>query len=269
MTGDHIGFLWAALILYSGSLAFAIWRLAAGRAYRALPKFLILIPGLLFHTWYLWQRGLSEERCPVGSLFETLVFTSWCLVAIHVCVLTFAKINYLTVFYMPIVILIQSAALLFSNSQTSMASLTAIPFHAAIIMLGYAAFGLAAAVGAMYLIQESQLRRHRIGTRFMLLPPMLRLESVHRTLLLSGFAFLTVGLFSGFMGAQKLGQTFSHMDSKLVWSIMVWVLYLGVLLGKFLWRINNRWVAWASVFGCVFLLSTFWLANAFSSFHRY
>ena len=121
----------------------------------------------------------------------------------------------------------------------------------------------------MYIIQERQLRLRRVRMSFMLLPPILRLESIQNILTLSGFILLTIGLLTGFAGVQTLHQKISGVDVKFIWSLIVWSMYLLFILARFYWRMHSRWLAWASIAGCIFVLSTFWLANAFSHFHRY
>jgi HemX protein len=264
--------LWIALILYSVSLLFALWRLASARPYRRWPKLILTIPGFFSHTYFLWERGLSTGRCPVSNLFETLTFIAWCLVGLHLLIISLRRFHYLTVFYMPIVLVIQLAALIIPPDRVTFADWKEgswLGLHASVIVLGYAAFGLAAAVAVMYLLQEKQLRSRRLSTSFMLLPPVLRLEGLQAQLICAGFALLTVGLLVGFLGVYSLGKTLVQSDSKLLWSVAIWGMYIALLLGRYRLRMSGRWMAWLSVLSFVFVVSTFWLANAFSKFHQY
>jgi len=264
--------LWIALALYTAGLLFALWRLALGLPHRRWDKFALVTPAFLLHTLYLWERGVAGGRCPVSNLFETLTFTAWCLVGLYMIITATGRMNYLTAFCMPLVLVIQLAALIISSDQpgfTKWQETSWLGFHASVIMLGYAAFGLAGAVSLMYLFQERQLRTHRIGSSFMVLPPILRLEMAQAWLVLAGFGLLTLGLLSGFAGLKWIRSPVSGGDVKLLWSLGVWGLYLALLLGRYRWRLQGRSMALWSIAGCIFVLTTFWMANAFSQFHQY
>lgn len=261
-----------ALILYATSLLFAVWRMVLGRPYRRWPKLGLLVPGFALHTMFLWERGLAGGRCPVSNLFEALTFIAWCLVALHLVIALVSRLHYLTVFYMPIVLVIQLAALIipagdnrFQNWQES----SWLGLHAAVIILGYAAFALAGAVALMYLYQEQQLRTRRLGLSFMALPPILHLEVAQEWLIMMGFGLLTLGLASGLAGMWILNMSVSQTDAKLWWSLVVWMMYLVFVLGRRLLKMGGRSMAWCNLLGCLFVLGTFWLSNALSHFHKY
>lgn len=264
--------LWISLAFYAASLLFALWRLAVGMPYRHWPKLGIVLAGFSSHTLFLWERGLSRGHCPVSNLFETLIFIAWCLVALHLAVSTLGRINSLTAFYMPLVIIVQMAALIAPTDQPHFErwkESSWLGLHASVIMLGYAAFGLAGAVALMYLVQERQLRTRRLGPSFMILPPILRLEVVQSRLLVAGFCLLTLGLLSGIAGSAALGLKYSKTDAMLIWSGAVWVMYLVLLAGRFVWGLSGRRMAWLGMTACGMVLVTFWLASAFSQFHNY
>ncbi len=263
--------LWGALALYGVTLIFAVWRLAVGRTYHRWIKMGLVLPGFFCHTLFLWQRGLADGRCPVSNLFETVSFIAWCLVALHLVITLVGELNYLTIFYMPIVIVIQLAGLIvpdvrpqFQDWQHS----SWLGLHASVIIMGYAAFGLAGAVALMYLVQEKQLRTRRLSPSFMLFPPILRLELVQNWLVFSGFILLTLGLVSGFLGFHRT-QPVQHWDPKLSWSLGVWVMYLIYLLGRAFAGLQGRRMAWFSILSWVFVVSTFWVVNVLSQFHNY
>ncbi|MBI4028045.1 MAG: cytochrome c biogenesis protein CcsA [Verrucomicrobia bacterium] len=267
------GMLWLALGFYAASLIFAIWRLAHGRPHCRWFKLGLVVPGFLFHTFSMWNRGMSLGHCPVSNLFETLTFIAWCLVALHLGITLMGRLNYVTAFYMPMVLAVQLAALLTPADKPGLdqwKQMSWLGLHASVIILGYAAFGLAGAVSLMYLLQERQLRKRRLNLSFMLLPPILRLEAVQGWLLAAGFLLLSLGLVSGFAGLHLIQRNNpTRMDPKLVWSLAVWGMYFILVLGRFRWGISARRMAWLSIAGCLLIFNTFWLANALSQFHHY
>lgn len=272
MSSSSHAMLWWALSLYAISLLFALWRMGMGLPYRPWVKLALVVPGFVLQTIYLWNRGMAAGHCPVSNLFETLTFITWCLVATHLVIAGVWRIHYLTAFYMPLVLAIQLAALIVPMDQTAFQDWKESSWrgiHASIIILGYAAFGLASAVGLMYLVQERQLRTRRFGPSFMLLPPILRLEHVQVWLLSAGFLMLTVGLVSAFVGLQVIQQGVGGYLPKLLWSLAVWGFYLVLLVGRQVRGWSGRRLAWSSVLVFTFVLTTFWISNELSQLHRY
>src|SRR5205085_7102972 len=103
--------------------------------------------------------------------------------------------------------------------------------HAALLSLAYGAFGLSSVAGLMYLTQEHNLKFHKLQAIFSLFPPIQRLEAIVGRLLLCGFVLLTVGLGVGAYGLIRLGNAEAYRgDPKIVWSAVVWLLYLGLVI---------------------------------------
>ena len=68
--------------------------------------------------------------------------------------------------------------------------------HIAISLLSYGAFGMASVSGAMFLMQERQVRQGKLETLFYHLPPMQNLAKAVFRLMLFGVVLLAVGIFS-------------------------------------------------------------------------
>ena len=86
-------------------------------------------------------------------------------------------------------------------------------------------------------------------------------------LTIAGFALLTAGLVIAVW--LKLPAGVSYLDDpKVHWSILVWLLYLGLLVMRQWFAQSGRRFAWGAV-GCfVFVLLTFWGVNLMSPIHR-
>ena len=99
----------------------------------------------------------------------------------------------------------------------------------------------------MYLTQEHDLKFHKMRAIFSLLPPIQRLELVIRRLLIAGFTLLTAGLLIGAVWL-KLPAGVSYLDDpKVHWSILVWLLYLGLLVMRQWFAQSGRRFAWGAV----------------------
>ena len=231
----------------------------------------LLLAGFAFHTAAMLKRGLSLQHCPVGNLYEAMVFVAWTMIAVYLVIGFWSRLRFLGAFASPVVFGMGIFALIalygpegekpgFRNGLANL--------HAALILLSYGAFGLSSIAGLMYVSQEHNLKFHKLKAVFSLLPPMERLEKVISRLLLGGFILLTAGLMlSPILLKERFGVYF-RPDPKLIWSIIVWVVYLGLLVmhGKF--AQTGRRFALGAIGTFAFVLLTFWGVNLLSPAHQ-
>jgi ABC-type uncharacterized transport system permease subunit len=135
--------------------------------------------------------------------------------------------------------------------------------------LSYGAFGLSSVAALMYLTQEHNLKLHKIRALFSLLPPIQRLEFVVGRLLLSGFILLTLGLVIGAYDLSRLDHPNAFRgDPKIVWSGVVWLIYLGLIVMRWKFSQGGRRFALGAIGSFVFVLLTFWGTNVLSPLHN-
>src|ERR1700731_437190 len=190
--------------------------------------------GFIFQTAFLSIRGHELHRCPITNLFEVLVFLAWSIALIYLLIGTTYRLSLMGAFTAPLVVLLQLAALLLPI-DTPRAFPTApnpwLEFHASISIIAYGAFALACVAGAMYLVQERQLKTHQFRSIFNHLPPLPNLFSAMTRLLWFGFILYSAGLISGFFVNEPLPWT------KIALAIAIWILYGAILQGRYL-----RWM---------------------------
>ncbi|HEY2328706.1 MAG TPA: cytochrome c biogenesis protein CcsA, partial [Verrucomicrobiae bacterium] len=139
--------------------------------------------------------------------------------------------------------------------------------HAATILQAYGAFGLAAVAAGMFLMQRHDLKFHKLRALLSLLPSIQRLEFITFRLVAVGFVLLTIGLAAGSQLPRHEGKPY-FSDPKVVWSALLWLVYLESLVAyKFLGRTSRRF-ALGIIVAFVFLLLTFGLTNKFSPMHQ-
>ena len=147
----------------------------------------------------------------------------------------------------------------FSNGLASL--------HAALILLAYGAFGLSAVAALMYLMQEHDLKFHKVRAVLSLLPPITRLEVVTGRLLAAGLVLLTAGLSLAPTLMKQQGASY-FSDPKIAWSVFVWLLYLALVLMRWVFSQGGRRFAWGAIGSFSFVLLTFWTVNLWSSVHH-
>jgi ABC-type uncharacterized transport system permease subunit len=144
-----------------------------------------------------------------------------------------------------------------------------ISLHAALMALSYGAFGLSSVAALMYLTQEHNLKFHKLQAIFSLMPPIQRLEAVVGRLLLGGFILLTVGLaIGGYDLAHTTRPGEPRGDLKIIWSAVVWFIYLGLVVMRWRFSQGGRRFAIGAIGSFAFVLLTFWGSNLLSPIHN-
>jgi ABC-type uncharacterized transport system permease subunit len=135
-------------------------------------------------------------------------------------------------------------------------------------LLAYGAFGLSSLAAGFYLIQVRNLKFHRLEAILARLPPVERLETIIVRLLAGGFALLTAGLAIGVLWLKYEKGVYFQRDPKLLWSVLVWFIYLGLLAGRLVLAHAGRRLAWGAIGSFGFVLLTFWGFSLLSEIHH-
>jgi ABC-type transport system involved in cytochrome c biogenesis permease subunit len=261
-----------AVALYGVSVIYSVflWRKGFRRDNRV--NYILLGVAFLFHTASIFQRGYRLNHCPVTNLYEATTFAVWSLVGVYLIVGFWSRLRFLGAFASPIVFAISIFALMpgLDTPHDHLAPVTIwTSLHAALLSLAYGAFGLSSIAALMYLTQERNLKLHRLRGVFSLLPPIERLEIIVSRLLLVGFVLLSAGLAAGGYSL----STFNHPqayrgDPKIIWSGLVWLVYLSLLVMRWKFSQGGRRFALGAVGTFVFVLLTFWGVNLLSPLHN-
>jgi ABC-type uncharacterized transport system permease subunit len=258
-------------MLYGVSTLYSLflWRRGFRQDDRLNYGVLLLAFGI--HTVAMVQRGFSFSRCPVNNLYEAIAFVAWTMVTAYLVMGLWPRLRFLGAFAAPVLFAIGLLGLFpeFDRHDTDRAFARGwLSSHAAVVLLAYGAFGLASVAGLMYLSQEHDLKFRKLRAVVALLPPIERLERVIGGSMLAGFILLTIGLVLGGLSVAHQERALSFWDTKVIWSVMVWVLYLGLLLSRRWYARGGRRFAWGAVGSFAFVLLTFWGTNLMSSIHQ-
>jgi ABC-type uncharacterized transport system permease subunit len=118
-----------------------------------------------------------------------------------------------------------------------------------LLSMGAAALLFAAAVTALLLVVlDRRLRTRRIADLPSVLPPLDALESVMFRLIGAGFVLLTLALFTGFVFVTNLFT--QHLVHKTVLSIVAWVMFGILLIGRVRFGWRGRFALRFTLIGC-------------------
>jgi ABC-type uncharacterized transport system permease subunit len=218
-------------------------------------NFFAVALGFVFQTAFLSIRGHALGRCPLTNLFEVFIFLAWSVAAIYMLVGPAYRLSLMGAFTAPLVVLLQGFALVAPIDVRHPVKLPADPwleFHASVSLLAYGAFALACIAGVMYLVQERQLKTHRLHSIFYHLPPLTDLFAAITRLLWWGFTLYTLGIVSGFF----TGHPLPHLQ--VVAAIGVWLLYAGILQARHLLWLAPKRVAALCIVGFSAALALLW-----------
>ena len=263
----------AAVFVYAISMFYSIflWRRGFRRDNRV--NYFLLSGGFLFHTLAIFKRGFSLQQCPVTNLYEATVLIMWTIVAIYLVVGIWSKFRFLGAFASPVLFGIGVFALMPAldpvHTDKAAGAGVWISLHAALLSLAYGAFGLSSIAALMYLTQERNLKFHKLQALLSRLPPIQRLELIAGRLLLGGFILLTLGLMAGAYDLSRvINPGHYQADPKILWSGLVWLLYLGLVIMRWKFSQSGRRFAFGTIGTFVFVLLTFWGVNLLSPLHN-
>lgn len=112
-----------------------------------------------------------------------------------------------------------------------------IKLHVLVALLGYAVLSVSALLALLLLAQERALRRRDMVSQWLrVLPPLTLTEALMFRLVGAGFVLLTVTLLSGVLFVENLFA--QHLVHKTVLSIVAWIVFGTLLLGR--WRFGWR-----------------------------
>ena len=209
----------------------------------------------------IWHSAQRASWLPIDDNFDAFVWLG-ILLTLFVLYTQWSKpVVGLDFFLMPVVVLLLIAAAVFGRHQPKpYLPATWAWVHRASAYGGAAAFAVAFAVGAMYLIANARLRRKNAipGTLFGSLE---RLEHFTRISVTLGFALLTIGLITGLFealhGASKarMGPHW-YLEPKVLLASCVWVVYALVLHAPINPSFRGRKAAMLSIVGFVLMIGT-------------
>ncbi len=129
-------------------------------------------------------------------------------------------------------------------------------FHASTSIMGYTALSLAAIYSLMYIIQNNNLKKRKLGNMFMQLPALTYLEKMSLRSVVTGIVLLGIGILLGHYLAYT-NDTISDFwpkDIKVIISDIVWIIYVAGYLLTTVKKWRGEKMAYLSLYGFVVLI---------------
>jgi ABC-type uncharacterized transport system permease subunit len=262
-----------AVAFYGAGLAYVLVALLLWREAFSARVMPVLAPGWVLHGVALVETIVMFGRGSLFSIHQSESLLAWLLMGLFLGMYLRYKTTSPGLFVIPVVFLLSLSAALAQALPHFSSPITRnwwIVAHVALIFTGYAALFLSFVSSLLYLLQERSLKSKRgfLTGALSKLPSLQTIDDMGYKTLLIGFPFITVGLIMGSVLAQsKFGASYFH-DPKILLSVIVWVLYMGLLYSRLSSGWRGRKAAYFATFAFVAAVCA-WAANFVSGVHRY
>ncbi len=267
----HIALLWGAVVCYGLGMALVFPAALRGRASLSPAALAVLAVGLLAHAAGIITLSAQTHHFPVTDLRSALSFFAFLITLTFFLAYLRYRINWLGIFMLPLAFLLTLIAVL-EPGQTLLSPAFRgrwLIVHVGCVLLGYAGFSLTAVAAVMYLIQEHELKSKKTRPIYFRLPSLEVCDELYYRSLLFGFALLTVGILSGFIGASRMWRGPWELDPKILAALITWLVYLFVLSARLSGYLRGRRAAYMALVGFTVMMVTFVGISFLSGFHGY
>jgi ABC-type uncharacterized transport system permease subunit len=201
----------------------------------------------------VWHDASRGQWLPIGDNFDALLWLATLLAIFVLYVQVTRPVVGLDWFITPVVVvLLLAAALVGKTEYHSYVGSAWDWMHRVTAYGGAVAFAIAAATGAMYVVNSRRLRAKSPAAQSF--ASLERLEHLTMSAVVLGFALLTFGAITG--GVTMLAEGRHTSSAKIALTVAVWLVYAIVLHAPINPSFRGRKVAVLSVVGFVLMIGT-------------
>ncbi len=258
----------AAILFYLGATATIALRLfrpagLGGEGGWLPPRDLGLslgFAGLILHSWLLWDSIFSHAALNLG-FFNALALTAWTVVTLLLVSSLTKPVENLGLILLPVAALTVGLEARFGEiAFMGPATSWALKIHVLLSMLAYSLLTLAAVQAILLAVQDHHLRNRQPRGFVRGLPPLQTMESLLFEMIGAGFVLLTLALLSGFAFLEDMFA--QHLVHKTVLSCLGWLVFGGLLLGRFRYGWRGRTAIIWTLSGFVLLILAYFGSKA-------
>lgn len=254
--------IWFNLALFLNLVASGGFLVYIAKQERWIFRFscLILLLGFSCHTLFLVNQYYLLEAIPVLNLRSALSFFSWTMVCAYLVFLLKFRLRVLGSFVVPFatfLMMISTGLPWVEGPVNPVFKNLWLSIHVVTIFMGDGLFAITFLSAIMYLLQEHQIKKKRLGQMYKRLPSLATLDRINHYALIYGFSFLTVGMLTGSIYAQYALGKYWQWDPKEVWSLITWLFYAALLHERLAVGWRGRRAAILSIVCFTILIFTF------------
>jgi ABC-type uncharacterized transport system permease subunit len=234
-----------------------------------------LVVALLIHTVLIYAQTMYHGHCLVYTPFEMMTLISFTVTLTYLIVEVSSGERGTGMFFIGMSLLLQTISTMFSPAIADAGAdpvllNDTVGLHISAALIGYTGFAISAVYGGLYLMLYHQIRSNSFGTFYQRLPSLQLLERMSEKSAMVGLAFLTVAIAIAVIFLPDVLPNFTYGDPKLVATILIWAIYMGALLAKYLVRLDGRKVVILSLVGFFGTILSMTLINfVLTGFHKF
>lgn len=266
-------FLLAAM-LYSGAGVLYVYFFVSKIRRVSIAASLATGAGFILHTVVLALRWAQLRHPPIEGAFGAITMIAWWVVLAYFIVEHLVRIKTLGILMIPVAVFLMAwAGVNYQPPSSEIAAIlrsNQVILHLAMVFTAYASFTVGAGAGVLYLIQERQLKKKKLGAFFRRLPPLDQLDELERRAVIVGVPFVTVGLLLGIIQAIRLVPNW-FFEPLVLLALFMWAYYVAYLLLRAYAGWAGRRAAWMAILGIALISALRVLAtlNEQAVFHRF
>ncbi len=215
---------------------------------------------VVLHLVAVLVRWKEAGHFPVTTLHESLSFYSLLIAAGYALLEVKFNLPVVGAFLSPLNLIFLLAALASLQSPRPLPPALRSPWlhiHGITSFAGEAAFTLSFILSVIYLLQEREIKKKKMGFFFRRLPPLNKLDEINYKILTIGFPLLTIGIITGAVWANTAWGSYWSWDPKETWSLITWLVYAGILHSRLTAGWRGRRAAILCIVGYACALFTF------------
>jgi HemX protein len=260
-------------LFYLGIVIF-YYRIFTGKIKTRLSKttpFLVAL--LIFHIVELAIRTYALNTMPLSSIHDAASFLAFSILLVYMIIELSLNNRASGLFILSFAFILEVISTFYLTWEKETNELLTNPYfavHASMSVMGYTALSLSAIYALMYIIQNRNLKKKKMGLLYTQLPALAYLEKMSIRSVVIGIILLGLGIMHGHFQAHRVLGTYFPMDPKVLLSDAIWLFYFfGYILSRIMkWR--GRWMANLSLSGFLVLLMVGVLVMfLMESFHRF
>lgn len=221
---------------------------------RTTPILLFLV---VCHLIEIFARNISLGTMPLSTLHDAYAFIAFSILLVYMISelgLENRGAGLFILFFALILQLISTINMSWVPETNELLTNKTFAIHASMAITGYTALSLGAIYALMYIIQNNNLKKRRLGKMFSQLPALTYMEKMSLRSVVTGIIALGVGLLLGHYQALVMIGEFWPKDVKVIISDAVWLIYLAgyILTSVKKWR--GEKLAYLSLYGFIILI---------------
>ena len=264
---------WLAFLLYAAGFVYFLYYLITRKETQNRFGLGCVIAGWLLETVTLLLRWSQAGHFPVVGAYESITTLTWAVVAVYLVLEWRTRVKALGLYVMPAVLVFLTVAW---TSYSPPAALRPalksdiVVIHVIVIFTAVAAFVVAGGAALIYLIEDRQLKRRKIGPVLGRLPSLRTLDQLVNHAVMFGLPFLSMGIVAGIIRAETFGVHHWWRDAVVLLAIVTWVIYAALLYLRHASGWRGRRSAWLALAGLACLLAIRLVAVPYlSHFHNW